>query len=152
MTATYQVSDVRRFNDELNEQVRTCDNGEGTTCSSLDGKIKHYNGLCAQLRDYVNQWARAIFTGQIAFDAEIESLLVQEIRQLLPRANGVAAHGRVLQKECMPEGLDELKDRILDFHYLLENWVSPRLSVSPAPRVVIPEEVDEKILERLKKL
>jgi hypothetical protein len=152
MPATFDIPAVRRFSDDLNEKARSCDNGEGMSCSNLDGKIKHYNGLCVQLREYVNQWARAIFTGQIAFDEQIENLLKQEIRQLLPRANLVAARGRALEKECSTQGLNDLKDHILDFHYLLENWVSPHLSVSPAPRIVLPEDLNQKIRERLKNM
>ena len=152
MTAAFHILDVRRFNDELNEQAHTCDNGEGMMCRNLDGKIEHYIGLCVQLREYVNQWARAVFTGQVPFDAQVENLLIEEIKQLLPRANLVAARGRALQHECFPQGLDKLKDQILDFHYILENWVSPQLSVSPAPRIVLPEALNAKIRERLKEI
>ena len=50
------------------------------------------------------------------------------------------------------QGLNPLHCHIADFDYLLENWVSPRLAVSPSPRVRLSSEVERQVLERLGKL
>jgi len=126
---------VRRFTDELDENIRRCDNGEGTVCSNLEQTIGHYAGLCNSLRGYIDQWARAIFSGQIAFDQDIEDLFKKEAKHLLHRAKQIAMIGRKMQEQCFAlEGLHPLNDAVLDLDYLLENWVRPRRAVSPAPR------------------
>jgi hypothetical protein len=141
---------ARRFTDELNDRARRCDNREGMICSNLDESINHYVQLCRDLRGYVNEWARAVFTGRVAFDREVEALLKEETRHLLHRAKQKAALGRALDERCFQlEGLGALHHYIVDLDYLLENWVSPRPAVSPAPRVRLPGAVGQQILERL---
>ena len=93
MPATLDISAVRRFTDDLNDRLRQCDNGEGMFCSNLSATINYYVQLCGELRAYVNQWARAIFTGQTAFDQDVEDLLKEEGRRLLHRSKQVAAQG-----------------------------------------------------------
>lgn len=153
MSAANDLFAVRSFTDDLNERMRRCDNGEGMICSNLEQSIDHYVQLCGELRAYVNQWARAIFTGQVAFDPEVEETLKNEIRRLLQRSKQVAARGRAMDGQCFVlQGLNPLHCHIADFDYLLENWVSPRLAVSPAPRVRLSQTVEQKVMERLGKL
>jgi hypothetical protein len=147
------VDEVRRFTEGLREQVRRCDNGEGMICSNLDETINHYVRLCADWRIYINQWARAVFTGQIALDSKVENLLKAESEGLLHHAHQVAARGRAMDGYCyMLQGLNPLHASIADLEYLLKNWTSPQRSVSPAPRVKLPEAAQKQGLERLKDL
>jgi hypothetical protein len=153
MPATLDLSAVRRFTDDLNERLRQCDNGEGMFCSNLSATINHYVQLCGELRAYLNQWARAIFTGQTAFDQAVEDLLKEEARRLLHRSKQVAAQGRAMDGMCyVLPGLNPLHCHLADLDYLLENWVSPRLAVSPAPRVKLPQAAVEQIMEHIGKL
>ena len=153
MPVTLDLIAVRRFTEELDDRQRRCDNGERTICSNLDDSITYYVQLCAELRTYVNEWARAIFTGQVAFDQAVEVVLKQEIRRLLQRAKQVAARGRAMDGECyVLQGLNPLHRHIADLDYLLENWVSPRLAVNPAPRVKLPHAAEQTIFERIGKL
>ena len=153
MSATLDLSDARRFTDDLSDRLRRCDNGEGMICSSLDESIIHYVRLCDDLRDYINSWARANFTGQIAFDARVEALLRRVSLHLLQRAKLLAARGRALDGDCFElAALDDLHYHIVDFDYLLENWVSPRLAVGPAPRVKLPDAAVEQAAQRLNEL
>lgn len=153
MSATLDLFAVRHFTDDLNERIRRCDNGEGMICSTLEESINHYVQLCGELRVYVNQWARAIFTGQVAFDQAVEDILKDEIRHLLHRSKQVAARGRAMDGQCFVlQGLNSLHCHIADFDYLLENWASPRPAVSPAPRVRLSQAVEQKVMERLGKL
>lgn len=153
MSATLDLSAVRRFTEDLNERLRQCDNGEGMMCSTLDKRITHYAQQCSELRAYINQWARAIFTGETAFDPAIEDLLKKEAWELLSRSKKLAALGRAIDGMCyMFQGLNALHGHIADFDYLLENWASPQRAVSPAPRVKLSPTVERQINERLGKL
>ncbi len=153
MLATLDLPAVRRFTDDLNDRLRRCDNGEGMVCSNLDKSINYYVQLCHELREYVNQWARAVFTSQLAFDPEVEELLKRETRRLLHRAKQVAARGRAKEGQCFAlQGLNALHYHVADFDYLLENWVSPRPAVGPTPRVKLPDAAKQKISERLEQL
>ena len=153
MPATLDLVAVRRFTEDLNERLRRCDHGEGMICSNLDESINHYVQLCGELRAYINQWARAIFTGQASFDPEVEELLKQEVRHLLHRSKQIAARGRAMDGQCyVLQGLNPLHCYIADLDYLLENWVSPRLAVSPAPRMRLSQAVEQQVNERLGKL
>jgi hypothetical protein len=153
MPATLDLLAVRRFTDDLNERLRQCDNGEGMICSNLDESINHYVQLCGELRAYVNQWARAIFTGQTAFDQAVEDLLKEGARRLLHRSKQLAAQGRSMDGMCyVLPGLNPLHCHLADLDYLLENWVSPRLAVSPAPRVKLSDAAEQQVRERIGKL
>jgi len=153
MSAILDLPAVRRFTEDLTDRLRRCDNGEGAICSNLDESINHYVHLCGDLRAYINQWARAIFTKQVAFDPAVEDLLKEEMRHLLHRAKQLAARGRAMDGQCyVLQGLNALHCHIADFDYLLENWVSPRPAVSPAPRVKLSNAVEKQVLERLEKL
>ncbi len=128
MPPTLDLPTVRAFTEDLAEQIRRCDKGEG----SVEDSINHYLRLCGELRAYINQWARAIFTGQLEFDPDVETLLKDEARRLLHRAKQTAAMGRTMDRErSVLRGLDALHYRVADLDYLLENWVSPCLAVSP---------------------
>ena len=50
------------------------------------------------------------------------------------------------------QGLNTLHCHVADFDYLLENWVSPRLAVSPTPRVQLSHTTERQVLERLGRL
>jgi hypothetical protein len=150
MPAIIDLPAVRHFTEQLNEQARQCDNGEGAICNTLDESINHYVQLCQSLRVYINMWARAVFTGQVAFDQAVEGILKNEVQYLLHRCKPVAACGRAMDGECFVlEGLNRLHFHIADFDYLLSNWVSPRLSVSPTPRVRLSDAEEQKVIERL---
>lgn len=153
MAATLDLMAVRRFTEDLNDRLRQCDNGEGIICTNLDETVNHYVLLCSECRAYLNQWARAIFTGQVAFDQATEDLLKESVRHLLRRAKQAAALGRAMDGVCyVLQGLNALHCSIADLDYLLENWVSPRLAVSPTPRVKLAHAVEQQVMERLGKL
>ena len=111
MTTTLDlgVSAVRGSFTELEDQIRRCENGEGMVCSDLDDRIDHYVKLCANLREYINRWARAVFTGQLGFDQETEDIFKRQIRLLLHHSFQVAAHGRQMDGLCyVLQGLNQL--------------------------------------------
>lgn len=153
MAAHLDLPGVREFTDRLNERLRQCENGEGMLCSSLDEKINYHVQLCRDLRAYINDWAKAIFTGQATSDTAVENLLKAEIHQLLTHSKQVAALGRAMDGQCFVlQGLNALHGHIVDFDYLLTNWVSPRPAVSPGPRVKLSPAAEQHIGERIQKL
>jgi hypothetical protein len=153
MPATLDIMAVRRLTHELDARRNQCDNGEGMICANLDQSINHYVALSRELRGYINQWAKSIFTGQAELDPAAEVLLKEEVRRHLNRAKQVAALGRAMDEQCfMLQGLNPLHFHIADFDYLLENWVSPQLAVSPAPRVKLSYTAESQIAERIGKL
>jgi hypothetical protein len=150
MPATLDLTAVRRFAEDLNSRLHRCDNGEGMECSTLENTIRHYADLCCELQICVERWADAVFTGEIAFDPEVENLLKDVTRTVVERAATVAERARVLEGPCYDlVGLDFLYRQIGVLGQLLKNWVTPRLAVSPAPRVAIPEAAEQQMRDRL---
>jgi hypothetical protein len=150
---TFDITTVRRFTEDLNDLARRCDNGEGTECTTLERSLERYVELCATLREKINDWARAIFKGELAFDVEVEGQLKSGARELLVRAEEVAARGRAMDGQCyVLAPLNELHYRIADLDYLLGNWVRPKPAVSPAPRVRMPAAAEQEAAERIKSL
>ena len=153
MPALLDLPAVRRFTEKLNGQLHQCDKGAGIICSDLEKNINFHVQLCRELRSFINDWARTVFTGQTPFDREIEDQLKFAAWQFLQRAKPVAARGRSLDGWCFVlQGLNELHYHVAYFGDLLENWVSPRPSVGPAPRVTLSEAVTQEVSERLAQL
>jgi len=151
--ATLDLTAVRRFTDDLDDRLRRCDNGEGMYCSTLDASIKYYVDLCGSLTTCVHGWARAVFASQIGFDPEVEAVLKQAAQHLLHRAKEKAALGRTMNGQCFElQGLPALHYCVADLDYLLDNWVSPRPAVSPAPRVKLTDAAAQQVVEGLDKL
>jgi hypothetical protein len=153
MLATFDLSAVRRFTVNLEEQMRRCNNGEGMECARIDEAILCHVKLCEELGQVVNAWARAVFKGQIAFDPQVEVLLKEQMRELTNQVKEIAACGREWNGRCYElQELNALHFHFADLSYLLEHWVTPQLAVSPAPRVRLPEAVKAQALERLARL
>jgi hypothetical protein len=153
MLATYDLAAVRHFTEDLSNRRNRCDNGEGQICSSLEQKIGQYVRMCEELRSAIKQWARAIFAGDAEYDSEVERVWKTELTSLLHHAKQVAAQGRAMNWQCYElQWLDSLHYCVADFDYVLANWVSPRLSTSPAPRTRLSEDTKRKAAERLEKL
>ena len=150
---TLDLASVRGYTKDLEDKIRQCDNGEGMRCADLDDRIDHYVKLFEQVRENIDRWARAVFTGRIEFDQEVEGAFLAQIDLLLDRANPVAAHGRQMNGWCCElHGPNLLHHHMADLYYLRENWASPRLSVSPAPRVQLSQATEQEIAKRLETL
>jgi hypothetical protein len=153
MLATLDLPAVRRFTDELSGRARRCDNGERMEWSALEKDVQHYAILCRELREAIRQWARAIFTGEIEFDTEAENLWKAETGRLLQSAKKIAEQSQKFEGPGYElDGLNRLHRHIADLDQVVAHWVSPRLSVGPAARVKIPEQIAEIMKERLKTL
>lgn len=138
MLTTFDIADVRRFAQEVETERSECDGSD--FCSDLDQHITCLSRVCARWHEAVTDWAQAVFRGEIEFDREVEELLQTELRSAANRSRHHVKHGREVKNECHDlEMLDYLDAMVQWFDHLLANWVSPRRSVMPAPRVKIPE-------------
>jgi hypothetical protein len=153
MQAIFDMPAVRRFTADTSDRIHRDEAGEGTSSNDLAERITCHAQACDEFRAFLSEWAQAVFSGRVAFDPEIEDLLKREGTQLLRRAKSLAAHGRAIHG--MTHDLAELKDfhgSIAALDYLLDNWVTPRLAVGPAPRVILSDSTVKEIRENLGKL
>ena len=101
----------------------------------------------------LTDWAQRVFSGQIAFDAEVELQFKQGLQYLVKRASSVAIQGMEMNGVCCGlSGINELCQYIVYFEFQLANWVTPKRSVGPAARVKIPEVPAKQITKRLEEL
>jgi hypothetical protein len=102
---------------------------------SLDQTLRSCAELCYEFENEIRAWSQAVFSGQIAFDPEVESVLRNEGTSLLSRALYMMADSRKSDVPCyVLEGNAALAAATFDLSGLLCNWVSPRLSVRPFHR------------------
>ena len=144
---------MRQITHELIERLSRCGNGEGMICSNLDESIDCYNQVCADLLNCVNFWAQDVFKGQLPFNVEIEDVLKNAIRELLIQAKKIANRGIDMNGVCYElKGLGLLCMYVVLFESRLEEWASPQLAVSPAPRMKIPEASECEIIKSIEQL
>jgi hypothetical protein len=153
MEMTFDYLAVQNFTTNLENQRGRADTDSRAAYQKLELRINGYTEMCFSMRAYINGWARSIFTGEVDFDPEAEAVLKEELERLVVGAKQVAALGRALgEPAVLSAGLAKLHYHIADLGYILENWVSPQLAVSPAPRVKLSAKVEQEIRERLKTL
>ncbi len=146
MNETLDLATVRRFTEELDSRVSRCDNGEGGECRTLDATLSQYVLLCTEYRTAVNDWARTVFSGRVEGDPEIESLFLRAGAALLGHSKRALERGHQFEGPCYYlDGLTGLERWVRDLDYLLSNWVSPAISVGPAPRTFLSDRVAQEV-------
>ena len=149
---TFDLAEVREFTATIDARLKQCDNGEGMGCSSIEGSLRHYATECRKFRQEVCNWALAVFSGRIVFDAKVEEFVLKEGQRLLGRAVAKAEYADRMEYGCyMLEGRVALKDALMDLARLLNPWVRPQLSVGPAPRadLILTTEQKQEINTRI---
>lgn len=149
---TFDLVEVRNFAADLDARMVRCDNGEGMECASLDDALRHYATLCCHFREGVRQWGRAVFAGRVAFDPEVESVWLNEGKQLYARAVEMLAYGQNAEVPCyILDGQAVLRSALWDLAQLLGGWVTPKLAVGPSARhrVAHPPAALEEARERI---
>ena len=132
---TFDLAEVRNFAANLDARMDLCDNGEGMECANIDATLRHYANLCCEFRKGVRQWGRSVFSGQVAFDPEVEKVLQDEGHRLLTRAAEMLAYGQQAEVPCYAlGGQAALQSTLLGLYMLLDKWVSPKLAVGPSAR------------------
>ncbi len=142
---TFDLAEVREFTATIDARLKQCDNGEGMVCATLEESLRHYAGLCIEFREGVRAWGRAVFTGRVIFDPEVERLVLVEGNKLLNQAVAKADHAGMMEYDhsrtpeagcCyVMEGLQPLRSALWGLSRLMNDWITPALSISPGPRV-----------------
>ncbi len=144
---TFELDEVRGFAAELDTRLDQCDNGEGMECATLDAALKRYAQLCCEFREGVRQWGRAVFSGRVAFDPEVEFAWRDGGWKLYLRALDMWNHGQKSDLPCNNlEAQIVLQAALWDLYRLLNRWVTPKLAVGPSARqaaALDPAKADE---------
>ena len=143
MQAILDLPAVRVFAAELRDRIRHRENGNGSMHGDSGRDACYYVQACDDFHAFAGGWAKAVFSGRVAFEREAEDLLKGEAEHLLREATGAAALARGT------DAVSELEDRIARLARLLEKWVSPRLAVGPSARVILSDASAKQIRERL---
>lgn len=152
MKTAFDFPTVRQFIADLDSRRITCSD-EGKFCSDLDEVLGCHLQYCTQLRDAVNHWAQAVFTGQVSFDPAVEAAFKSALRKAALDAAPHIQHGHDVHHECFDlERLQDLDACVVQINHLLANWVRPERSVSPAARTTPNPETDREVIERLQSL
>src|SRR5438445_8244458 len=92
--ATFDLAEVRRFATDLDARMARCDSGEGMECANLDAALRWYAALCCEFCEQARHWGHAIFSGQAAFDPEVEQVWLDAGRRLYDRARELWSYGQ----------------------------------------------------------
>lgn len=151
---TFDLAEVRGFTADLDARMARCDNGEGFECANFDAMLGHYAKLCCELVEAVRAWGRAVFTGHVAFDQQVELLWKNECVHLYRRAWELAALAEQAEGPCYAlDGKAALFAALLRLYQLITPWVTPKLALSPSARtrgILEPaalEEVRQRVYE-----
>ena len=134
---TFELEEVRQFATDLEVRMNECDDGEGMFCTTIDETLQHYAKLCCEFCEQVQLWDRAVFTGQVAFDEEIDQVFLKEADQLYRRASEMAKYGPGVEEQCgILDGNAAIRAALWKLFQLLNPWQSPKLARSPAARLL----------------
>jgi hypothetical protein len=132
---TFGLAEVRGFAADLDAKMDRCDNGEGMECSTLDAALAQYADLCCKFRDGVREWGRAVFTGRVPYDPDVEFAWIDEAVRMYNRATVMWTHGQKSEGQCFVlEGRIFLQAALWDLYRLINGWVTPKLAVGPSAR------------------
>lgn len=149
---TFDVAEVRDFAADMDARMDRCDSGEGVECANLDGALRHYANLCCEFGESVREWGRAVFSGEAAFDPEVERIWLDEGVRLYRRATELWAYGQNLEGKCFVlEGGATLGSALWRLERLLSDWVTPKRAIAPLVRlgVVVNAGDAEQVQERV---
>src|SRR5438132_5250185 len=105
-------------------------------CANLDAALRWYAALCCEFCEQARHWGHAIFSGQAAFDPEVEQVWLDAGRRLYDRAREVWSYGqKQAEGPCyVLEGGAVLGSALWYLGQLLGSWVTPKLAVGPMSR------------------
>jgi hypothetical protein len=94
-----------------------------------------------------------VFAGRVVFDRDAERLWRAEVGQVYAQAKRLWKLGRKAELPCWElKGQSKLETALWHLNFLLENWVTPKLSVAPSPRVALRLDDAEAIRKQLAEL
>lgn len=132
---TFDYAQVNAVLSPLKAKFEHCAHGEGNQCETLDKHLDCCAQICLEVYAAVARWARDVFSGKVAFDREAENLWRAEVARIYSQAKRVWQVGRKAEVPCWDlPGQSKLEVALWHLNFLLEDWVSPKLSVAPSPR------------------
>jgi hypothetical protein len=133
---TFDYEQVNATLSPLKAKLQDCAHGEGNQCEMLDSHLNCCAEICFKVHGALVEWAQDVFAGRVVFDPEAERLWRAEVGQIYAQAKRVWKFGRKAEAPCWDlPGQSKLETALWHLNYLLENWVTPKLSVAPSPRV-----------------
>ncbi len=122
---TFDLAEVSNFTADIDARMDR----------TLDGTLRHYAELCHEFRDGIRRWGRAVFSGRVEFNPDVERVWLKDGRRLYSRAKDIYASGlkSTGPRESL-ENLAALETALGDLDRLLTGWVTPRLAVGPSAR------------------
>jgi hypothetical protein len=153
MSTNLELIAAREFVAGIEQRMKAARRAATEVPGDFPAALTQHVVLCQEMAAQLLQWAQRVFKGQTAYDSEVESVLKGAAAQLLRQVKSIAAHARAVDHGCYALlEMHELHYHLADLTYLYENWVQPKLSISPAPRVKIPETTLREMQQRLQAL
>lgn len=119
----------------LKAKFEDCAHGEGNQCETLNETLDCCATICFTVADEVRRWAQGIFAGEVVFDPEAENHWRSEVHKILSEATRIWHAGRSAEIDCFElPAQSHLAAALWELSWLLDKWVSPRLSIGPSAR------------------
>lgn len=132
---TFDPADVRAFAANLNARMDQCDDGESAEFADLDATLRQYAAACCEFCKRCREWGRAIFSGGVAFNPEVERIWLREGFRMQARASELWEHCRAGSGESFVlEDGAALGSALRWLERLLFEWVTPKLAIAPLAR------------------
>lgn len=133
---TFDYEQVHAILSPLKAKFDDCAHGEGNECETLDKHLECCAKICFEVADAVTEWAHDVFSGEVVFDPDAETAWRTEVKQIYTQAIKAWHLGRKSEVPCYElPGQNLLASALWQLQCLLNNWVSPKQSVSPSARV-----------------
>jgi hypothetical protein len=133
---TFDYQQVGAVLGPLKARFVDCAHGEGDKCEMIDRQLECCAAICSDVAKALREWALGVFSGEIVFDPAAENLWRSEVNQIYTQAIRVWQLGRKAEVPCWElAGQNKLASALWDLHWLLDKWVTPKLSVGPSARV-----------------
>lgn len=152
---SFDLAEVRSFAADLDDRFERFHQGKGRAPIRHEEMLRHFTVLCREFHEEVRAWGRAVFSGQVSFDEEVERVWREEGLRLHRRAVEVlSSKKKAANAPTLREASEQLQAILLDLHRLLLDWVRPQLAVGPAARAngSLNDEIVSKARKTLEKL
>jgi len=142
---TFDYEQVDAVLSPLRAKLDDCAHGEGNACETIDKHLECSATICFELAEAVHKWAREVFSGEVVFDPDAEQAWRAAIKQFYLKARRIWQVGRKAEVPCY-----ELPNQCLleaamwHLKLMLDEWVSPKLSVGPSARARVRLNEDER--------
>ncbi len=129
---TFDLAQIQEFVASLDARMGPALNGVRASQAALDAALATHAALCHEFTEKLREWKRAVFTGRIEFDPEVETVIRAEGARLAARAEDL--YDRGAEREAIDPDPFAPRPPIARMNKLLTDWLRPQLAVGPGPR------------------